>query len=155
MGRHTAQPEGRPHLTKVAGLAGMATSAAALAMTIGAGTAQAQPGDLLNKILHPSTSGSGATVKPAATTNAATGPDIGSILSSIAPSIYNPGPFTFGPVTTPKPPSGCGTPSTCTNIGGIFVKPATPGSQPFTSIQGIQLPFWSVRPGTGVPVPPA
>jgi hypothetical protein len=151
VGKHHAQPERRANLTKVAGVAGMATAAAALAMTFGAGSAQAKPGDGLNKILHPNNSGSSAvkksngTAAPAANVNATTtkattsSPNIGSVLSSIAPSLYNPGPFTIGPVTS--------TPT------GVIVKPPVPGSKPFAQITGIQLPFWTVNNGT--PVPPA
>ncbi len=140
-------------MTKVAGLAGMATAAAALALTVGSGTAQAKPGDGLNKILHPNKTDSSSADKsvgnstPTAKVNATTtstpkvasSPDIGSILSSIAPSIYNPGPFTIGPVTS--------TPT------GVIVKPPVPGSKPFPQITGIQLPFWTVN--NGKPVPPA
>lgn len=131
----------------------MATAAAALALTVGSGTAQAKPGDGLNKILHPTKSDSSSTDKPAgtstpkatvnatttSTSNLASSPNIGSVLSSIAPSLYNPGPFTIGPVTS--------TPT------GVIVKPPVPGSKPFPQITGIQLPFWTVNNGT--PVPPA
>lgn len=123
----------------------MATAAAAVAMTVGSGTAQAKPGDALNKIFHSnksdssSTSGAKTNLKTNATTAtpkaATSGPDIGSVLSSIAPSIYNPGPFTIGPVTNPKP--------------GPIVKPPTTG-KPFTQITGIQLPIWTVNNGTPV-----
>ena len=153
MGRHSAQPEGRANLTKVAGLAGMATAAAALALTVGSGTAQAKPGDGLNKILHPTKSDSSSADKSAgsstptakvnatttSTSKVASSPNVGSVLSSIAPRLYNPGPFTIGPVTS--------TPT------GVIVKPPVPGSKPFAQITGIQLPFWTVNNGT--PVPPA
>ncbi|OBB15149.1 hypothetical protein A5662_00455 [Mycobacteriaceae bacterium 1482268.1] len=123
----------------------MATAAAALAMSVGAGTAQAKPGDTLNKILHPNKTDSASasdTSAPKTKVGATSGsPNIGSFLSSIAPSIYNPGPFTFGPVTDPKFPTG------------VIVKDPVPGSKPFPQITGIQLPFWTVNNGT--PVPPA
>jgi hypothetical protein len=143
VGRHEAQPERRVNLTKVAGLSGMATAAAAMAMTVGTGTAQAKPFDV-NNILHPnkntSNDGAATSAKTAATPKvASSGGNLGSFLSSIAPSIYNPGPFTIGPVTS--------TPT------GVIVKPPVPGSKPFTQITGFQLPFWTVNNGT--PVPPA
>jgi hypothetical protein len=154
VGRHSAQTDGRANLAKVAGLAGMATAAAALAMTVGTGTAQAKPNDGFNNIFHSNKSDSGSANKPAsgstptatvnAQTTAARNPsssstNIGSVLSSIAPSLYNPGPFTVGPVTS--------TPT------GVIVKPPVPGTKPFAQVTGIQLPFWTVNNGT--PVPPA
>jgi hypothetical protein len=144
MGRHEAQPQRRATVTKVASAAGLAAAAATAAMTVGAGSAQADPiTDTINRI----SSIGGST--------AASGPDIGGFLSSIAPSVYNPGPFTIGPVTSPKFPSGCTVNGTnvCSNFAGVFVKPPQPGSTPFVSIQGIQIPIWTVRGGT--PVPPA
>ncbi len=151
MGKHELRP-GRPaKLTKVVGLAGMATAAAALAMSVGAGTAEAGP---LNNIFHPHPPGTGGSA-PKAQANAATpslasrGPDIGSVLSSIAPSIYNPGPFTIGHVTNPTLPAGS------QYVGQFIVKPAVPGKQPFTAVTGFQLPFWTINPTTGAPVPAA
>lgn len=142
MGRHTAQPEGRANLTKVAGLAGMATAAAALAMSVGAGTAQAKPFDI-NKILNPksntSSDGAASAAKTASANKLSSSNNPGSFLSSIAPSIYNPGPFTIGPVTDPAP--------------GPIVKPPSPSTgKPFAQITGIQLPIWTVN--NGKPVTP-
>lgn len=153
MGRHEAEPQHRANLKKVAGLAGMATAAAAMAMTVGAGTAQAGPlNDAINNIIHPN--GTSTTNKQtSASPNLATTNNLGSFLSSIAPSIYNPGPFTIGPVTTPKLPASCTVngSNVCTVTGGVITKPPQPGSAPFGTIQGIQLPFWTVNNGSPVP----
>ena len=146
MGRHEAQPQRRANLTRVAGLAGMAAAAATLAMTVGTGTAEAKPHFNRPNTDSGSTAESSKTSATTASTTTATTnlastslPNIGSILSSIAPSIYNPGPFMIGPVTSTTP--------------GLIVKDPVPGSKPFAQITGFQLPFWFVN--NGVPVPPA
>jgi hypothetical protein len=112
----------------------MATVAATVAMSVGAGTAQAAP-------LQPNTP---TTPSTPSTTAPLTAAGLGS-LGSLGP-LFNPGRFTFGPVTNPplKAPQ--------TYFGQFLVTPAVPGSRPFASVQGFQLPFWSVT-STGAPVP--
>jgi hypothetical protein len=139
MGSHS-KPRQRASVTKVVGLAGMATAAATVAMSVGAGTAQAD-----NTPLKPNTPSTPSTT--AGTTLATTTGPLGSLgsLGSLGP-IFNPGPFTFGPVTNPplKAPQ--------TYVGQFLFTPAVPGSRPFPSVQGFQLPFWSVN-SSGAPVP--
>jgi hypothetical protein len=62
-------------------------------------------------------------------------------------SIYNPGPYAIGPVTNPPLPAGS------QYFNQFIVKPAVPGKQPWLAITGFQLPFWTVNPSTGAPIP--
>lgn len=133
MGRHEQRRERPANLTKVVGLAGIAAAAATLAMTVSSGTAEAKP-NLFGK--PSSTDDSSSAPKFNAATPTATS-KFGSVLSSIAPKIYNPGPFTIGKVTSTQT--------------GLIVKPPVPGSKPFAQVTGIQLPFWTVNNGTSVP----
>ena len=136
MGRHELRPQRQATMTRVVGLAGMAAAAATLAITVSTGTAEAKP----NLFGKPNATDDGSsTAKVNTATPTATTSNHGSTLSSIAPNIYNPGPFTIGKVTSTQP--------------GLIVKPPVPGSKPFAQVTGIQLPFWTVNNGT--PVPPA
>jgi len=135
-GKHRPARAVQPHasLMKIAGVAGIAAAAATVAMSVGAGTAQAAP-------LQPNTP---TTPSTPSTTAPLTAAGLGSVGSF--GSLFNPGPFTFGRVTNPplKAPQ--------TYMGQFLFTPAVPGSRPFASIQGFQLPFWSVT-STGAPVP--
>jgi len=149
MGTHSKPRDRRVSVTKIAGLGGIAAAAATMAMSVGAGTAEANPvspgvspgGHTTTNPTNALSPGGHTTTNPV--TNAATLSTIGSL-----GAIYNPGPITIGKVTNPvlKAPQQY--------LSQFIVTPAVPGSRPFASIQGFQLPFWTVNPTTGAPVPP-
>ena len=149
MTRHEERTTRRANMTKVVGLAGMAAAAATLAMTAGAGTAEARPGHFgfgpnPNNTSSTSTTSSTNTAAPnAAPTSVALSPPFPSF-----DGLYNCG-CHIGTVTNPPLAKNQ------QDIGGVLVTPAVPGSRPFASVQGVQLPIWTVSntgtPGTPVP----
>jgi hypothetical protein len=147
MGTHSKPRDRRMSATKIAGLGGIAAAAATMAMSVGAGTAEAAPTPGAGSGAHgaPGAPGQGAPGAPGrgAPGSAATSSTIGSL-----GGLYNPGPIALGTVTKPtlKAPQQY--------LGQFIVTPAVPGSRPFASVQGFQLPFWTINPSTGAPVPP-
>jgi hypothetical protein len=154
----------RTNVARIAGLAGMAAAAASLAVSVGAGTAAADTsssggagasGSSANSPKSAPAPGGGAAGSTGSSSASASSASRTAASSTLAaPSvgalgpIYNPGPFTFGEVTNPTLPAGS------QYFGQFIVKPAVPGKQPWLAVTGFQLPFWTVNPTTGAPVPP-
>jgi len=143
MGSHSKPIDRRVSVTKVAGLAGMAAAAATMAMSVGAGTAEAKP--------------STTPVKPNVTAQApkaaATTSPVQGLLNVLKVPVYNPGPLTIGSLPCPSGSTCSGFPGNTAGGGGVVVAPPVPGTQPFAKYT-FQLPFWTINPTTGKPVVP-